>query len=118
MSNFKTFVSSIASKVFKLSGEKINQTERNAFKASALESISTDLSASGIVLHRTTEGLVLEIPNDELGVIYMGLDLKVKDTSFDIDEATADYVAKQEAAKARVEAAAKRKAQRLAAKSK
>lgn len=117
MTNISTLVAAIKGKVFKLSGEKINQTERNAFKAQVLESLATDLFAAGMTAVRTSDGIVLEIENDELGSIYLELDVKVKNTDFDLDEAVADYQGKLTAAADRIAQVAKRKAERLAKKS-
>ena len=117
MTNISTLVAAIKGKVFKLSGEKINQTERNAFKAQVLESLATDLFSAGMTAVRTSDGIVLEIENDELGSIYLELDVKVKNTDFDLDEAVTDYQGKLTAAADRIAQVAKRKAERLAKKS-
>ena len=118
MKNLSSFVASIQSKVFKMSGDKINQTERNTTKAAVLEAISTDLFAAGLTAVRTAEGIVLEIENDELGSIFFELDIKVKSSDFNVDEAVADYQSKVAAAAERITSAAKRKAERLAKSSK
>ena len=117
MNKLSSVVAAIKSKVFKMSGDKINQTERNSFKSEVLASLLSDLASVGIV-SRTADGIVLEVENDELGVIYLEFDVKVKDTSFDLQDAVIDYQAKVAAAAERVTAAAKRKEQRIAAKSK
>jgi hypothetical protein len=117
MTNISKLVAAIKGKVFKLSGEKINQTERNAFKAEVLESLAVDLFSAGMTAVRTSDGIVLEIENDELGSIYLELDVKVKNTDFDLDEAVADYQSKVTAAADRIAQVAKRKAERLAKKS-
>jgi hypothetical protein len=117
MTNISKLVAAIKGKVFKLSGEKINQTERNAFKAQVLESLAVDLFSAGMTAVRTSDGIVLEIENDELGNIYLELDVKVKNTDFDLDEAVADYQSKLTAASDRIAQVAKRKAERLAKKS-
>jgi hypothetical protein len=118
MKNLSSFVATIKSKVFKMSGDKINQTERNATKAAVLEAISTDLFASGLTAVRTADGIVIEVENDELGSIFFELDIKVKSSDFNVDEAVADYQSKLSAAAERVQAAAKRKEQRIAEKAK
>jgi hypothetical protein len=117
MTNISKLVAALKGKVFKLSGEKINQTERNAFKAQVLESLAVDLFSAGMTAVRTSDGIVLEIENDELGSIYLELDVKVKNTDFDLDEAVADYQSKVTAAADRIAQVAKRKAERLAKKS-
>ena len=118
MKNLSSFVAAIKSKVFKMSGDKINQTERNATKSAVLEAISTDLFAAGLTAVRTSDGIVLEIENDDLGSIFFELDIKVKGSDFDITSAVAEYQDKVAAAAERITAAAKRKEQRIAEKAK
>lgn len=115
MKTLQSVVASIKSKVFKMSGDKINQTERNAFKSEVLASLLADLGSVGSV-SRTADGIVLEVENDELGVIHLEFDVKVKDTSFDLAEAVADYETMVNARTERVTSAAKRKEQRIAEK--
>jgi hypothetical protein len=117
MNKLSSVVAAIKSKVFKMSGDKINQTERNAFKSEVLASLLSDLGSVGSV-SRTTDGIVLEVENDELGVVYLEFDVKVKDVSFDLNEAVTDYQTKVDAAAERVTSAAKRKEQRIAEKAK
>lgn len=109
MNNLIAIVAAIKSKVFKLSGSKINQSERNTFKSDTLTALMADLNEIGSV-HRTADGIILEVENDELGVVYLEFDVKVKDTEFNLDEAVADYTAKVEARSERVQLAAERKA--------
>ena len=118
MKNLSSFAAAIKSKVFKMSGDKINQTERNATKSAALEAITTDLFAAGLTAVRTSDGIVLEIENDDLGSIFFELDIKVKGSDFDITSAVAEYQDKVAAAAERITAAAKRKEQRIAEKAK
>jgi hypothetical protein len=116
MKNLSSFAAAIKSKVFKMSGDKINQTERNATKSAALEAITTDLFAAGLTAVRTSDGIVIEIENDDLGSIFFELDIKVKGSDFDITSAVAEYQDKVAAAAERITAAAKRKEQRIAEK--
>jgi hypothetical protein len=117
MNKLQSVVAAIKSKVFKMSGDKMNQTERNSFKSDVLASLLSDLASVGSV-SRTSDGIVLEVENDELGVIHLEFDVKVKDTSFDLNEAVTDYQTKVDAAAERITSAAKRKAERLAKSSK
>jgi hypothetical protein len=117
MNKLQSVVAAIKSKVFKMSGDKINQTERNAFKSDVLASLLSDLASVGSV-SRTSDGIVLEVENDELGVVYLEFDVKVKDTSFDINEAVSEYQTLVDARAERVTSAAKRKEQRIAEKAK
>jgi hypothetical protein len=118
MKNLSSFVATIKSKVFKMSGDKINQTERNTTKAAVLEAITTDLFAAGLTAVRTADGIVLEVANDELGSIFFELDIKVKSSDFDITTAVAEYQDQINARQERIASAAKRKEQRIAEKAK
>jgi hypothetical protein len=117
MNKLSSVVAAIKSKVFKMSGDKINQTERNAFKSEVLASLLSDLGSVGSV-SRTADGIVLEVENDELGVVYLEFDVKIKDVSFDLNEAVTDYQTLVDARTERVTSAAKRKEQRIAEKAK
>jgi hypothetical protein len=117
MNKLSSVVAAIKSKVFKMSGDKINQTERNAFKSEVLASLLSDLGSVGSV-SRTSDGIVLEVENDELGVVYLEFDVKIKDVSFDLNEAVTEYQTLVDARTERVTSAAKRKEQRIAEKAK
>ena len=117
MKNIQSVVNAVKGKVFKLSGEKINQTERNAFKSEVLAALVADLQGVGGI-YRTNDGVILEVSNDELGVIHLEFDVKVKNTDFDVTAASQEYMDTITARVERVQEAAKRKAERLAKSSK
>jgi hypothetical protein len=117
MKNIQSVVAATKAKVFKLTGDKINQTERNSFKNELLAALVNDLEGIGGI-YRTTDGVVLEISNDELGVIHLEFDVKVKNTDYDVTEAHNEYMNTITARVERVQEAAKRKAERLAKKAK
>jgi hypothetical protein len=113
MKNIQSIVAAIKGKVFKLSGEKINQVERNSFKNEILGALVNDLQGIGGI-YRTNDGVILEVSNDELGVIHLEFDVKVKNTDFDVTSASDEYQQTITARVERVQEAAKRKAERLA----
>jgi hypothetical protein len=113
MKNIQSIVAAIKGKVFKLSGEKINQVERNSFKNEILAALVSDLQGIGGI-YRTNDGVILEVSNDELGVIHLEFDVKVKNTDFDVTSASDEYQQTITARVERVQEAAKRKAERLA----
>ena len=113
MKNIQSIVAAAKGKVFKLSGEKINQTERNSFKNELLAALVSDLEGIGGI-YRTNDGVILEVSNDELGVIHLEFDVKIKNTDFDVTEAHNEYMNTITARVERVQDAAKRKAERLA----
>lgn len=113
MNKLQSIVAAIKGKVFKLSGEKINQTERNAFKNEILSALVDDLQGIGGI-YRTNDGIILEVSNDELGVIHLEFDVKIKNTDFDVTSASDEYLQTITARVERVQDAAKRKVERLA----
>lgn len=113
MNKLQSIVAAIKGKVFKLSGEKINQTERNSFKNEILSALVDDLQGIGGI-YRTNDGIILEVSNDELGVIHLELDVKIKNTDFDVTSASDEYLQTITARVERVQDAAKRKVERLA----
>jgi hypothetical protein len=113
MNKLQSVVAATKGKVFKLSGEKINQVERNSFKNEILAALVADLEGIGGI-YRTLDGVVLEVSNDELGVIHLEFDVKVKNTDYDVTEAHGEYMTAITARVERVQEAAKRKAERLA----
>jgi len=117
MKNIQSIVAAVKGKVFKLSGEKINQVERNSFKNEILAALVSDLQGIGGI-YRTNDGVILEVSNDELGVIHLEFDVKVKNTDFDVTSASDEYQQTITARVERVQEVAKRKAERLAKSSK
>ena len=113
MKNIQSIVAAVKGKVFKLSCEKINQVERNSFKNEILAALVNDLQGIGGI-YRTNDGVILEVSNDELGVIHLEFDVKVKNTDFDVTTASDEYQQTITARVERVQEAAKRKAERLA----
>ena len=117
MKNIQSIVAAVKGKVFKLSGEKINQVERNSFKNEILAALVNDLQGIGGI-YRTNDGVILEVSNDELGVIHLEFDVKVKNTDFDVTTASDEYQQTITARVERVQSASKRKEQRIAEKAK
>jgi elongation factor P--beta-lysine ligase len=79
----KKLIDSIRERVFKTTGEKIQQTQRNNLKTEILQAIQEHMPQD-IVIGRAKEGIILEFPNDELGAIAVVLDIKIKDLEFDV----------------------------------
>lgn len=67
------------------SGNSITQKQRNELKYNLTEAIAEVLKKEGISnITRTVDGYILEVPNAELGVFYIQLDLIVKNLDYDI----------------------------------
>lgn len=116
MNKLQSVVAAIKGKVFKLTGDKINQTERNSFKNEVLTALMSDLEGVGGI-YRTNDGIVLEVSNDELGVIHLEFDVKVKNTDYDVTAASQEYMDTIAARVERVQLATARKAKVAAEKS-
>lgn len=91
MRQFKQYVDLLDGADLKGTNDKINQTQRNEIKAYGLSAIERDLVENGLTVHRTKDGLVVEIPNNEFGVIYSVIDFKIKNLDYDVDGAVAEY---------------------------
>lgn len=102
----------------------IVQKERNELKYNLLEGFIDALVEMGLpreLMHRTTDGYIFELQNEEHGMIPIQFDIKVKDMDYDLDAAKEDWDIKvqekreKELAKEREE---QRKAEKRAAKGK
>lgn len=91
MTQFKQYVDLLNEADLKGSDTKINQVQRNGIKTYGLDALQRDLTDNGFTVHRTKEGLVIEIANQEFGTIFTVLDFKVKDLDFDVQEAVTEY---------------------------
>lgn len=70
----------------------IQQTMARSLKTEMLASLKLLVEATyGIDTLRNDEGIVMLVPNDELGVIPVALDIKVKSLDYDYETATKDY---------------------------
>ena len=81
------------------SEKMIVQKERNELKYNLLEGIIEALTSQGLpadLVHRTTDGYIFELQNDEYGMIPIQIDIKVKDMDYDLDTAREEWEAKVE----------------------
>lgn len=84
------------------SGNSITQKQRNELKYNLTEEIANLLKKEGISnITRTVDGYILEIENEELGVIYVQLDLIVKNLDYDILTAEKEWEDKVREAKSK-----------------
>lgn len=81
------------------SGElALQQTEARTLKLQALAQVQELLSqAYDLEIIQTGDGLIMLVPNEELGVIPMALDIKVKSLDYDYETAQQEYQQKQQA---------------------
>lgn len=82
------------------SGNIITQKQRNELKYNLTEKVVEILQDEGLdQITRTVDGYILEVPNEELGSIYIQLDLIVKNLDYDILSAEQAWQEKVEKAK-------------------
>ena len=112
MENLQKVLATLENATLKLSGEKLNQVQRNAFKSDLLNALVSDLESLGLQATLTSDGVVVMIENS-VSNLYINLDATIKNLDFDLEGAKQEYVAKQEA-KATREALAKAKREKLA----
>lgn len=100
MKNLQDLVNQVKSKGFTVTetkkGEKIKQTEHRQLKADLMSALEKDFQDLGLALGMSKDGLVLEIPHDNLGAIPVELDLKVKSLDFDTVWAVESYAKEQQ----------------------
>jgi ribosome-associated translation inhibitor RaiA len=112
MENLSKVLATLENATLKLSGEKLNQVQRNAFKSDLLNALVNDLVSLGLQATITSDGVVVMVENDTTN-LYINLDATIKNLDFDLDSAKQEYQAKQEA-KLEREALAKAKREKLA----
>jgi hypothetical protein len=101
------------------SGRSIAQKERNELKYNLTEVIADILEDNGVdYITRTSDGYIMEIQHEKLGVIPIEINIKVKNIDFDIGGSEEDWQIRVEERKEkedRKKAAAEAKAARRAA---
>ena len=101
------------------SGKSIAQKERNELKYNLTEVIADILEDNGMeYITRTSDGYIMEIQHEKLGVIPIEINIKVKNIDFDIGGAEEDWTLRVEERKdkeERKQAAIAAKAARRAA---
>ena len=108
MENIAKVLGSYKTKSFKVSNGKINQLERNAFKADFVNALAKDVEDAGLTVGAVDKGCAVLGDNNELGSLSMVIDGVVKgldyDFNFEVSEEAirqADKAEKASKAKAR-----------------
>lgn len=95
MKNIDKLLESIKEKDFTVSqtkkGEKIKQTEHRELKSNIMSALLEDLKEKGLAIGMSKDGIVIEMPNDNLGAIPVELDIKVKGLDYDTLQAVENY---------------------------
>jgi hypothetical protein len=112
MENLQNVIATLENAKLKLSGEKLNQVQRNEFKATLQNALLKDLEALGLQATLTTDGIVLMVEN-EISNLYIGLETTLKNLDYDLQGARDEYLEKQ-SSKVQREALAKAKREKLA----
>jgi hypothetical protein len=96
MKNLQNVLATLENATLKLSSDKLNQTQRNEFKAMLTNALIADLKELGVDTHATREGVVVLIEND-ISNIYINFDTTIKNLDFDLDGAKQEYAESVEA---------------------
>jgi hypothetical protein len=112
MKNLQNVLATLENATLKLSGEKLNQTQRNEFKANLQNALLNDLVALGLQATLTSDGIVLMLENS-VSNLYINFETTIKNLDFDLESAKQDYQEKLEA-KVERETLAKQKREKLA----
>lgn len=112
MKNLQNVLATLENATLKLSGEKLNQTQRNEFKAMLTNALVLDLQEVGIDTHKTSDGVIVRVENDTTN-IYINFETTIKNLDFDLDGAKQEFADLQNA-KVERETLAKQKREKLA----
>lgn len=112
MKNLQNVLATLENATLKLSGEKLNQVQRNEFKANLQNALLNDLVALGLQATLTSDGIVLMLENS-VSNLYINFETTIKNLDFDLDGAKQEYQEKLDA-KVERETLAKQKREKLA----
>ena len=75
--------------------EHLAQSQRNQMRAELLSSIKNDLATQfeNFDIGLTKDGVVVGIPNEDLGVIYVKLNITIPSLDYDFEGETSEYEA-------------------------
>ena len=90
MKNLQNVIATLENATLKLSGEKLNQTQRNDFKAQLNKALVLDLKELGVDTHETKEGIVVLVENS-ISNVYINFDTTIKNLDFDLDGAKQEF---------------------------
>jgi ribosome-associated translation inhibitor RaiA len=96
MENLQNVIATLENATLKLSGEKLNQTQRNEYKATLQKALVEDLAKLGVEATLTTDGVVLMIENATTN-LYVSLEATIKNLDYDLDGAKQEFAEKVEA---------------------
>lgn len=97
------------------SGKSIAQKERNELKYNLTEVVADILEDNGVdYITRTSDGYIMEIQHEKLGVIPIEINIKVKNIDFDIGGSEEDWQIRVEERKLKEERKAKAIADKIA----
>lgn len=94
MENLQNVIASLENAEIKLSGEKVNQTQRNEFKGEIQKALLSDLISLGLQATLTSEGIVLMIENDKTN-LFVNIEATIKNLDFDLESAKQEFAEKQ-----------------------
>lgn len=113
----KTFFETVKTTPLKQSGNKINQTQRNALNnrlkdllAEFLKPYETD----SINIERVKNGVAISVENDCVGFVSMELNITIKDLDYDLVGESENYQIELAEKRAKVEEQQKAKAEKIA----
>lgn len=90
MKNLQSVLTAIELATLKVSGEKINQTQRNQIKGDLIQALQAELVEQGLDATTTDDGVVVRVEN-ETASVYLAFDVTVKNLDYDFDGAVAEH---------------------------
>lgn len=86
LENFEKLMEDINKRELPVKDDKIAQTYRNQLRSELMNALCEDFDGT-----RTVDGIILEIPNEIEGAVFVELNVKIKGFDYDVEEAAQIY---------------------------
>lgn len=88
---FKNYVETVGATTLKMSGDNINQTQRNELKGATVQAIHDLLKANGVEVALTSKGVAMVLDTATNRKFIVEIDAVVKNAKYDLAQEVADY---------------------------
>lgn len=88
---FKNYVETVGATTLKMSGDNINQTQRNELKGATVQALHDLLKANGVEVALTSKGVAMVLDTATNRKFIVEIDAVVKNAKYDLAQEVADY---------------------------
>ena len=88
---FKNYVETVGATTLKMSGDNINQTQRNELKGATVQALHDLLKANGVEVALTSKGVAMVLDTATNRKFIVEIDAVVKNAKYDLSQEVADY---------------------------